>query len=92
MAMFFNSRFCIPLWKSNYWVRKGLGDAYNRLIKPWLSRQVRHDLTIAAQKEAVKTFATNLEKYLLTDPVKNRRIVGLDPGFKAGCKVQYHLF
>ncbi|XP_026329410.1 uncharacterized protein LOC113237248 isoform X2 [Hyposmocoma kahamanoa] len=80
-------RFCHSLWKSNFWVHKGLGDAYNRLIKPWLSRQVRNDLTSAAQKEAVKTFTTNLEKYLLTDPVKNRRIAGLDPGFRAGCKV-----
>lgn len=81
-------RFCLSLWKSNYWVRKGLGDAYNRLIKSWLSRQVRSDLTSQAQKEAVKTFTTNMEKYLLTEPVKNRIIAGLDPGFKAGCKVR----
>ncbi|XP_072943686.1 uncharacterized protein YdcI [Epargyreus clarus] len=80
-------RFCLTLWKSGVWVRKGLTDAYNRLIKPWVSRQVRSELTVAAQKEAIKTFTTNLEKYLLTEPVKNRRIAGLDPGFKAGCKV-----
>nr|XP_026495344.1 S1 RNA-binding domain-containing protein 1 isoform X1 [Vanessa tameamea] len=80
-------RFCQTLWRSNHWVNKGLGDAYNRLIKPWLSRQVRSELTNAAQKEAVKTFSTNLEKYLLTEPIKNRNIAGLDPGFKAGCKV-----
>lgn len=79
--------FCLRLWRSNYWVKKGLGDAYNRLIKPWLSRQVRSELTNAAQKEAIKTFITNLEKYLLTEPIKNRRIAGLDPGFRAGCKV-----
>lgn len=80
-------RFCLSLWKSGFWVRKGLGDAYNRLIKPWLSRHVRSDLTATAQKEAVKTFTTNLEKYLLTEPIKNRTILGLDPGFRAGCKV-----
>ncbi|CAH2241255.1 jg3316 [Pararge aegeria aegeria] len=80
-------RHCITLWKSKHWLCKGLSDAYNRLIKPWLSRKVRADLTNAAQKEAVKTFTTNLEKYLLTEPIKNRRIAGLDPGFKAGCKV-----
>ncbi|CAD0196891.1 unnamed protein product [Chrysodeixis includens] len=80
-------RFCLSLWKSSFWVRKGLGDAYNRLIKPWLSRHVRSDLTATAQKEAVKTFTTNLEKYLLTEPIKNRTILGLDPGFRAGCKV-----
>ncbi|XP_050345646.1 uncharacterized protein YdcI-like [Nymphalis io] len=80
-------RFCQTLWRSSHWVKKGLGDAYNRLIKPWLSRQVRSELTNAAQKEAVKTFTTNLEKYLLTEPIKNRNIAGLDPGFKAGCKV-----
>lgn len=77
----------MSLWKSSYWVSKGLEDAYNRLIKPWLSRKVRADLTTTAQKEAVKTFTNNLEKYLLTEPIKNRRIAGLDPGFKAGCKV-----
>ncbi|CAH0748364.1 unnamed protein product [Diatraea saccharalis] len=80
-------RFCLSLWKSNYWVHAGLSDAHNRLIKPWLSRQVRSDLTSQANKEAVRTFTNNLEKYLLTEPVKNRIIVGLDPGFKAGCKV-----
>ncbi|XP_026757955.2 S1 RNA-binding domain-containing protein 1 [Galleria mellonella] len=80
-------RFCLTLWKSKHWVCKGLGDAFNRLIKPWLSRQVRSDLTSVAQKEAVRTFTTNLEKYLLTEPIKNRTIAGLDPGFKAGCKV-----
>ncbi|CAH2086281.1 unnamed protein product [Euphydryas editha] len=79
--------FCVTLWRSNHWVNKGLTDAYNRLIKPWLSRQVRSELTNAAQKEALKTFTTNLEKYLLTEPIKNRTIAGLDPGFKAGCKV-----
>ncbi|XP_068629691.1 uncharacterized protein YdcI-like [Battus philenor] len=80
-------RYCLTLWNNGYWVRKGLNDAYNRLIKPWLSRQVRSELTVAAQKEAVKTFTANLEKYLLTEPIKNRTIAGLDPGFKAGCKV-----
>lgn len=80
-------RFCLTLWKSGFWVRKGLGDAYNRLIKSWLARHIRGDLTTSAQKEAVKTFTTNLEKYLLTEPIKNRTIAGLDPGFKAGCKV-----
>ncbi|KAG7307545.1 hypothetical protein JYU34_007751 [Plutella xylostella] len=80
-------RFCLSLWKSSHWVKRGLTDAYSRLIKPWLSRQVRSELTSAAHKEAVKTFTSNLEKYLLTEPVKNRRIAGLDPGFKAGCKV-----
>lgn len=80
-------RYCLTLWKNNHWVCKGLGDAYNRLIKPWLSRQIRSNLTIAAQKEAVKTFTNNLEKFLLTEPIKNKVIAGLDPGFKAGCKV-----
>lgn len=64
-----------------------MNDAYNRLIKPWLTRQVRSELTAVAQKEAAKTFTANLEKYLLTEPIKNRIIAGLDPGFKAGCKV-----
>lgn len=80
-------RFCLTVWKSKYWVNKGLSDAYNRLIKPWLSRQVRNELTNAAEKEAVRTFTNNLEKYLLTEPIKNRTIIGIDPGFKAGCKV-----
>lgn len=84
-------RFCLALWKSEHWVKRGLADAYSRLIKPWLSRQVRSDLTALAHKEAVKTFTTNLEKYLLTEPIKNRRICGLDPGFRAGCKVTNYL-
>lgn len=80
-------RFCMTLWKGSNYLKKALTDAYGRLIKPWLSRQVRHDLTAYAEKEAIKTFVTNLEKFLLTEPVRGCNILGLDPGFRAGCKV-----
>lgn len=62
-------------------------DAYKRLMAPSIERELRSFLTERAEKEAVKVFAKNTEKLLMVPPVKNARVLSLDPGFRTGCKV-----
>lgn len=64
-----------------------LADSYRRLIAPSLEREMRHDLTERAQTEAIKVFARNTENLLSARPVKNARIIAIDPGYRTGCKV-----
>ena len=62
-------------------------DALNRLILPSLEREVRRELTDQAEAHAVEVFARNLRKLLLQPPVRDNRVLALDPGFKSGCKM-----
>jgi transcriptional accessory protein Tex/SPT6 len=62
-------------------------DALARLVIPSLEREVRRELTENAETHAVEVFAKNLRNLLLQPPVRNRRLVAIDPGFKSGCKV-----
>ncbi len=62
-------------------------DALARLILPSLEREVRRELTDAAETHAVHVFARNLRKLLLQPPVRACRVLALDPGFKSGCKL-----
>lgn len=62
-------------------------DAYKRLIAPSVEREMRNLLTERAEAEAIKVFAGNTEKLLMVPPVRGKRIISIDPGFKTGCKV-----
>ncbi len=62
-------------------------DAYKRLIQPTVEREMRNMLTERAEAEAVNVFAKNTEKLLMTPPVKQARIIAIDPGYRTGCKV-----
>lgn len=62
-------------------------DSYKRLMAPSIEREMRNLLTERAEKEAVKVFAKNTEKLLMAPPVKNARIISIDPGYRTGCKV-----
>lgn len=64
-----------------------LNEAYSKKIKPLLSRQIRSMLAKNAEKESIEVFAKNLKQLLLLRPVKGKRILGIDPGFKNGCKI-----
>lgn len=57
------------------------------LVKPLISRQIRSTLTKNAEKESIEVFAKNLKQLLLLRPVKGKRILGIDPGFRNGCKL-----
>lgn len=62
-------------------------DAYSRLLLPSIQREVRNQLTENADVSAMKLFATNLHQLLMQPPVKDRVVIGLDPGYRTGCKV-----
>lgn len=64
-----------------------IDDSYKRLMAPSIEREMRNLLTERAEKEAVKVFAKNTEKLLMVPPVKNARIISIDPGYRTGCKV-----
>ena len=62
-------------------------DAYSRLIFPSVEREIRNELTDKAVAGAIKVFATNLRQLLMQPPVKGKVAMGLDPGYRTGCKV-----
>ena len=68
-------------------VRTAAEDAYERLILPSLQREIRSDLTERACQGAIRNFALNLKPLLMQPPVKGFVTMGLDPGYRNGCKV-----
>ncbi|XP_049640296.1 S1 RNA-binding domain-containing protein 1 [Suncus etruscus] len=68
-------------------LRDSLDDSFKRLICPLLCREFRAKLTSDAEKESVMMFGRNLRQLLLTSPVPGRTLMGVDPGFKHGCKI-----
>lgn len=68
-------------------VRTASEDSYKRLIFPSIEREVRSEMTAKAAEDSIKVFASNLRQLLLQPPLKNSVILGLDPGYRTGCKV-----
>ncbi len=62
-------------------------DAYDRLIFPSIEREIRTALTDNADEKAIKLFSLNLHQLLMQPPVKNKVAIGLDPGYRTGCKL-----
>lgn len=69
------------------YVRQAAEDSYKRLLFPSVEREIRSALTANAAEQAIKVFASNLRQLLMQPPVKNTVTLGLDPGFRTGCKV-----
>lgn len=65
---------------------KAAADSYKRLLFPAIEREIRAQLTENAQKQAIKVFALNLRQRLLEAPLPGFRVLGLDPGYRTGCK------
>ncbi len=68
-------------------VRLAAEDAYDRLIFPSIERELRNGLTDRASEDAIKLFSLNLRHLLMQPPVRGRVTLGLDPGYRTGCKV-----
>ena len=64
-----------------------VADAYKRLIFPALEREIRNELTEKADEQAIKVFGVNLKNLLLQPPLAGHVIMGLDPGYRTGCKM-----
>lgn len=68
-------------------IKEAGADAYQRLISPSIEREIRSELTETADENAIKVFALNLKQLLMQPPVKSKTVLGLDPGYRTGCKV-----
>ena len=80
-------RMTVPGRAAMDFVRAAADDAYDRLIQPSMEREIRSTLTDQANEGAIHMFALNLKPLLMQPPVKGRVTMGLDPGYRMGCKV-----
>ena len=62
-------------------------DGYKRLLAPAMEREVRVELTRQAEEHAINIFATNLRNLLLQPPLRGKKVLGIDPGYRTGCKL-----
>ena len=68
-------------------VKDAIIDSLNRLIFPSVEREIRSELTEIASEKSIEVFMDNLEHLLLTPPMKDKMVLGLDPAFRTGCKL-----
>jgi len=68
-------------------VKEAIKDSYKRLIEPSIEREIRSELFESAEDNAIDVFSKNLEKLLLTPPMKEKQVLGLDPAYRTGCKL-----
>ncbi len=80
-------RMTVPGAAAMDFVRAAADDAYDRLIEPSMEREIRNTLTDQANEGAIHMFALNLKPLLMQPPVKGKVTMGLDPGYRMGCKV-----
>ena len=80
-------RMTVPGSAAMAFVRDAADDAYDRLIQPSMEREIRNLLTEQANEGAIRMFGLNLKPLLMQPPVKGHVTMGLDPGYRMGCKV-----
>lgn len=68
-------------------LREAIADGYKRLLFPALEREIRNQLTENAEKQAIRVFGLNLRQLLLQQPLAGHTVMGLDPGYRTGCKM-----
>ena len=68
-------------------MQAALGDSYKRLTAPAIEREIRTSLTEVAEEGAIKVFGENLRQLLMQPPIKDRRVLAIDPGYRTGCKL-----
>jgi len=93
----FNEEKCLEIIAKNYKIKKDTifaellaevhKDSFERLIEPSLEREIRAELTDMANEQAIKNFELNLKPLLMEAPLKGKRILGFDPGYRMGCKL-----
>lgn len=68
-------------------LRQAIADGYKRLLAPSIENELRGELTDTSDEHAIGAFATNLRQLLLQPPIRDKTIIGVDPGFRTGCKI-----
>lgn len=69
------------------YLEEALRDGYKRLLLPSIETEIKNELKENADKESIDVFAGNLKPYLMQPPIKDSVVIGLDPGYRTGCKV-----
>ena len=69
------------------WLEKAVDDSYKRLIAPAMERELKAELTDMAETHAIDVFGQNLKQLLLQPPLRGRRVLGVDPAYRTGCKL-----
>ena len=96
VALEFSEEKCLEIIENAYKIKDTIfaellkevqQDSFDRLIEPSLEREVRNDLTDKANEQAIHNFELNLKPLLMEAPLKNKRILGFDPGYRMGCKL-----
>ena len=67
-------------------IRQAVADGYKRLLTPSIATELRGELTDTSDEHAIETFGANLRQLLLQAPIKGQTVIGVDPGFRTGCK------
>lgn len=86
LSLLYN-QFVIPGSITTGLVEKTCVDAWKRLLEPSIEREVRASLTEEASEQAIKMFGLNTKPLLMQPPIKGKVVMGLDPGYRTGCKV-----
>jgi len=81
------NKFLSKWEENNKIILCGLEYGWNNMLFPSIENQVRNILKEKAEKRAIEIFASNLKQLLLTPPIKKKRILAIDPGFRTGCKI-----
>ena len=68
-------------------MKETITDSYKRLIQPSIEREIRNALTETAEEQAIGLFSKNLHQLLMQPPLKGKTVLGLDPGYRTGCKL-----
>ena len=76
-----------PVSVSNAFVAAAAEDAWGRLLFPSLEREIRGELTDAADEQAIRSFGQNLQPLLMQPPVRGKVTMGFDPAYRTGCKI-----
>ncbi|AEX85991.1 transcriptional accessory protein [Marinitoga piezophila KA3] len=73
--------------ENNKIIKEGLDYGFKNMLFPSISNEVRNLLTQRAEESSIELFSKNLKELLLTPPLKNKRVLAIDPGYRTGCKV-----
>ena len=96
VAVEYNEEKCLEIVEKNFKIKDTIfaetlkeaeEDGFERLISPSIEREIRTDLTDMANEQAIHNFELNLKPLLMEAPLKGKRILGFDPGYRMGCKL-----
>lgn len=79
--------YLVPISPCAAEVKEAIRDGYERLLAPSIETEFRNSSKEKADKEAIDVFAENLRQLLMSPPLGQKRVLGIDPGFRTGCKV-----